>query len=142
LVVQTLLGAGATVALAALTRGLGLRASQRAVVLGLLVADPVFYHFVFLYFQPIWELCLLLLSALALQRLLDRPTPGRASAFCVTLTILAYTRSLFHFVWIFGMLAAALVWIERHHAPGHDASMVRRIDGIRIGVGCPVLVVL
>ncbi len=107
--VQAALGATSVWALARLLRGLGVRGWRRGVVLGLLLANPVFYHFVLLFFQPIYELAFLLLAALALRRYLDRPSPWRLAAFGSPLLALAYTRSLFHPLWILLAMTAAIV---------------------------------
>lgn len=117
---QAMLGAVAVWALARLLRRLEVRPWLRALVLALVVASPALYAFVHFFFYPSHELCLLALAALAGQRLLEAPTPGRVATLAAPLVALVYTRSLFHPLWA----AAALVTLAA--AAGAFAAGARR----------------
>ncbi len=117
LAVQTLVGGLAVLALTGLSSSLGMRGWRRATVVGLLVANPAFYHFVFLFFQPVHELCFLSLAALGLRRFLESATAARAAGFCAPLLALGYARSLFHFSWILGVVLVAMIFAERASPP-------------------------
>ncbi|HEX3531453.1 MAG TPA: hypothetical protein VH988_30710 [Thermoanaerobaculia bacterium] len=98
------LGAAITLALYILLVRLGVTPWLRRLALAVILLDPAFYSFVLDFFYPLHELFLLTLAAVAVERFLATRRPEFYVAACACLVALAYTRALFHPVWIVAVL--------------------------------------
>lgn len=79
----------------------------------LLLLNPMFYSFLFLYFYTIHELLLLSLLFGFIYRYYQTPRLQNYLAICLIMLGLVYTRSLFHFGWAFIVLAGLLMTNQR-----------------------------
>jgi hypothetical protein len=65
----------------------------------LFLLNPIFYGSLFQYFYTIHELFLLSVLFLLVIRFITFPDPKLFALACCVVTIMVYTRSLFHFLW-------------------------------------------
>ncbi len=76
----------------------------------LLIGHPGVYLTQHHYFYTFHEWVLLIALGAAALAHLEKPSVGRFAAVCVLMTLLVYTRSLFHFVWGLTMLVLIAQW--------------------------------
>lgn len=104
LALQVLAGAVIVTGLDTLMRRMEVAAWPRRIVLALLLLDPAFYSFVLAFFYPVYELLLLVLAALFVQRLLAQGRARDYAGAASCLVALTYLRALFHFGWTLAVL--------------------------------------
>lgn len=115
-----LVGAGAVAALVGLARRLVARRAVRFGVVLLVVLNPYLYASLhYLFYTPL-ELLLLLLSALAAARFLDRPSAGGLALALLPPLLLVHARSLFHPLWLV-LWGALLLGLVRPRLPWRSA---------------------
>ncbi len=98
----------------------------------IIVLHPGVYLTQHHYFYTYYEWVLLLLTAAAVFGHLERPSAGRLAAVCGLMTLLVYTRSLFHFLWALAVLGAVAWWglsDPRLRAAGRPARERLRVAG-------------
>lgn len=79
----------------------------------LVLLNPMFYSFLFLYFYTIHELLLLSLLFGFIYRFYQNPRLQNYLAICLIMLGLVYTRTLFHFGWAFIILGGLLLTNRR-----------------------------
>ena len=108
------LGLGAQWSIARCAGFFGLGSRGALLVSALFVASPSFMLYEHWFFYTFEVACLLPLAALSLVRFLERPSPGRASAFFFLLALASLLRASFHPVFL-PAVAVGLALLLREH---------------------------